>query len=315
MGERRALVIGARNDRFGVLDFVDDVARELHRTLLDPERGACLPALPGGRDLLLADMASTEEIDSALADSIAAAAADQATLFVYFLGHGRREDQDFYLIGTDTGPRVDSKSSVQVGQRVKELLHDYATVDGLMLVLDACHSGAAISDPVPGLLRSGVQARLEILAATREDQTASRGCFTRSIVALLTNGSPAAADEYLTAYDEHSRLGKAAPADCADMPTAVHMSIRGGPDAGLWLGRNRAADLRPALLGTQDAAQVARLTRGLVHTSHLRQLMKYRWSGRSLIAVTGPPGVVRAWPGNMASMRWWPCGPATPLSP
>lgn len=253
----------------------------------------CTPsrAGSGGRDLLLADMASTQGIDSALADSIAAAAADQATLFVYFLGHGRREDQDFYLIGTDTGPRVDSKSSVQVGQRVKELLHDYATVDGLMLVLDACHSGAAISDPVPGLLRSGVHARLEILAATREDETASRGCFTRSIVALLTNGSPAAADEYLTAYDEHSRLGKAAPADCADMPTAVHMSIRGGSDAGLWLGRNRAADLRPALLGTQDAAQVARLTRGLVHTSHLRRLMKYRWSGRSPIAVTGAPGV------------------------
>jgi hypothetical protein len=291
MGERRALVIGARNDRFGVLDFVDDVARELHRTLLDAERGACLPALPGGRDLLLGDMASSAGIDSALADSIAAAAADQATLFVYFLGHGQRGNQDFYLIGTDTSQRVDSRTAVQIGQRVKELLHDYATVDGLMLVLDACHSGAAISDPVPGLLRSGVNARLEILAATREDQTASRGCFTRGIVALLTNGSPAAADEYLTAYDEHSRLGEAAPPDCADMPTTVHMSIRGGPDAGLWLGRNRAADLRPALLGTQDAAQVARLTRGLVRTSYLRRLMKYRWSSRSPIAVIGPPGV------------------------
>lgn len=284
-------MIGARNDRFGVLDFVEDVARELHRTLLDAERGACLPALPGGRDLLLGDMASSTGIDSALADSIAAAAADQATLFVYFLGHGQRADQDFYLIGTDTGPRVDSKTAVQIGQRVKELLHGHATVDGLMLVLDACHSGAAISDPVPGLLRSGVHARLEILAATREDQTASRGCFTRSIVALLTNGSPAAADEYLTAYDEHSRLGKAAPPDCTDMPAAVHMSIRGGPDAGLWLGRNRAADLRPASLGTQDAAQVARLTRGLVFTSHLRRLMKHLWSGRSPIAVTGPSGV------------------------
>ena len=39
MGERRALVIGARNDRFGFLDFVDDVAIELHKALLDGERG------------------------------------------------------------------------------------------------------------------------------------------------------------------------------------------------------------------------------------------------------------------------------------
>ena len=237
MGERRALVIGARNDRFGVLDFVDDVARELHRTLLDSERGACLPALPDGRDLLIGDMASSDGIDSALADSIAAAAADQATLFVYFLGHGQQGNQDFYLIGNDTGTRVDSKTAVQIEQRVKELLDDGATVDGLMLVLDACHSGAAITDPVPGLLRSGVHARLEIFAATREDQTASNGCFTRSIIALLTRGSPEAADEYLKAYDEHARLREIAPLDCSDMPAAVHISIRGGPDAGLWLGR------------------------------------------------------------------------------
>ena len=150
-----------------------------------------------------------------------------------------------------------------------------------MLVLDACHSGAAIIYPVPGLLRTGVHVRLEILAATRDDQTASNGCFTRSIIALLTHGSPATANEYLSAYDEHSRLREVAPPECADMPAAVHMSIRGGLDAGLWLGRNRAADLRPALRGTQDAAQVAWLTHNLVRTSYLNQLMQVRLSDRS----------------------------------
>jgi tetratricopeptide (TPR) repeat protein len=291
MGERRALVIGARNDRFGVLNFVDDVATELHRALLDSGRGACLPALPDGRDLLIGDMATSTRIDLALADAIAAAAVDQATLFVYFLGHGQQASQDFYLIGTDTGERVDSRTAVQIGQRVKELLDNASMVDGIMLVLDACHSGAAITDPVPGLLRTGVHVRLEALAATRDDQTASNGCLTRSIIALLTYGSPATADEYLTAYDEHSRLRKVAPPECADMPEAVHMSIRGGLDAGLWLGRNRSADLRPALLGTEDAAQVARLTHSLVRTRYLNQLMQMRLSDRSPIAITGPPGV------------------------
>lgn len=291
MGERRALVIGARNDRFGVLDFVDDVATGLHRALLDSERGACLPALPGGRDLLIGDKATSSGIDSALADAISAAAVDQATLFVYFLGHGQQANEDFYLIGTDTGERVDSRTAVQIGQRVKELLDNAPAVDGLMLVLDACHSGAAVTDPVPGLLRTGVHVRLEIFAATRDDQTASRGCFTRSIIALLTRGSPATADEYLTAYNEHSRLREVAPPECVDMPEAVHLSIRGGLDAGLWLGRNRAADLRPALLGTQDAAQVAQLTHSLVRTSYLTQLMQVQLSDRSPIAITGPSGI------------------------
>ena len=291
MGERRALVIGACNDRFGVLDFVDDVVTDLHSALLDIDRGACVPALPDGRDLLTGDLATSAGIDSALADAISAAAADQATLFVYFLGHGQQANQDFYLIGTDTGERVDSRAAVQIGQRVKELLDNAPTVDGLMLILDACHSGAAITDPVPGLLRAGVHVRLEILAATRNDQSARRGCFTRSITRLLTQGSPATADEYLTAYEEHSRLRDVAPPDCSDMPEAVHLSIRGGLDAGLWLGRNQAADLRSSLKGSSNATEISRLTRNLVQTPSLRQLMSLTVSGQSPIAISGGPGV------------------------
>ncbi len=37
-----------------------------------------------------------------------------------------------------------------------------------MLVIDACHSGAVISDPVPGLLRQGLQARVEFFATTQK---------------------------------------------------------------------------------------------------------------------------------------------------
>ena len=290
MGERRALVIGARNDRFGVLDFVDDVATELYSALLDPDRGACAPALQDGRDLLTGDLATSAGIDSALADAISVAAADQATLFVYFLGHGLQAGEDFYLIGTDTGERVDSRTAIQIGQRVKELLDNAPTVDGLMLVLDACHSGAAITDPVPGLLRVGIHVRLEVLAATRDDQTASRGCFTRAITRLLTHGSPSTADEYLTAYEEHSRLRNVAPPDCSDMPEAVHLSIRGGLDAGLWLGRNQAADLRRSLRGSSNATEISRLTRNLVQTPSLRQLIGLVASNQPLIAISGGPG-------------------------
>ena len=292
MGERRALVIGARNDRFGRLDFVDQVARELHGVVMDDQFGACRPALPGNRDLLLGEAADCDGIKEALTASFLSAAADQATLFVYFIGHGHREDQDFYLIASDTpGPeQVDSDTAIPIGQRVKEALRHNATIDGLMLVLDACHSGSAVTDPVPGLLRTGISARMEVLAATREDETASNGCFTRSITALLTRGSAATADAYLRAYDEHSRLAETAPSDCQGMPPAVHVSLGGGPDAGLWLGRNHIADVRPALANTGAAAEVARLTRNFVHTSNLDKLMGLRWSLRSPIAVKGRAG-------------------------
>ena len=292
MGERRVLVIGARNDRFGRLYFVDRVAQELHATVRDDRFGACRPALPGGRDLLMGEAASCAGIKGALADALRAAALDRATLFVYFLGHGHRVDEDFYLIANDTpGPeQVNSDSAVPIGQRIKELLRLNATVDGLMLVLDACHSGSAITDPVPGLLRSGVETRMEILAATRGDQTASNGCFSRSIIELLTRGSPATADEYLRAYDEHSRLQEIAPVGCEDMTAPVHVSLSGGVDAGLWLGRNHVADVRPALASTRAAAEVARLTRSLVRTNHLNRLIALRWSGHSPIAVRGGAG-------------------------
>ena len=114
---------------------------------------------------------------TALGDAMASAGREQATLFVYFLGHGHKEGEDFYLVAADTpGPdRIDSENAVPLGQRIKELLRRYPGIDGLMLVIDACHSGAVISDPVPGLLRQGLQARVEFFAATRPEEVASRG--------------------------------------------------------------------------------------------------------------------------------------------
>ena len=114
---------------------------------------------------------------------MATAGRDQATLFVYFLGHGHKEGEDFYLVAADTpGPdRIDSENAVPLGQRIKSLLRQYPTVDGLMLVIDASHSGAVISDPVPGLLRQGLQTRVEFFAATRPEEVASNGVFQQVI--------------------------------------------------------------------------------------------------------------------------------------
>jgi len=49
MGERRALLIGVQNDRFGKLDFVPEVMQDLRAVVLDDRYGSCRPALPDGR--------------------------------------------------------------------------------------------------------------------------------------------------------------------------------------------------------------------------------------------------------------------------
>ena len=263
MGERRALLIGAQNDRFGRLDFVPEVVQDLHAAVLDRRYGACQPALPDGRELLTGEAATRAAVGTALDEAMASAGREQATLFVYFLGHGHKEGEDFYLVAADTPcpELINSENGVALGQRIKELLRRYPGIDGLMLVIDACHSGAVISDPVPGLLRQGLQARVEFFAATRPEEVASNGCFSRSLIELLKKGSPRTADAELRAYDEHDRLREVAPNGCADLAPAIHLSLNGSRDAGLWLGRNGAADLRPALAGTQVADAVAQLTR------------------------------------------------------
>ena len=43
MGERRALLIGVQNDRFGRLDFVPEVIQDLHAVVLDPGTGRAGP--------------------------------------------------------------------------------------------------------------------------------------------------------------------------------------------------------------------------------------------------------------------------------
>ena len=105
MGERRALLIGVQNDRFGRLDFVPEVTRDLHAVVLDRRYGACRPALPDGRELLTGPAATRAAMGTALDEAMASAGREQATLFVYFLGHGHKEDEDFYLVAADTPGR------------------------------------------------------------------------------------------------------------------------------------------------------------------------------------------------------------------
>ena len=292
MGERRALLIGVQNESFGRLDFVTDVIRDLHQTVLSSQYGSCQPALPNGRELLNEPEATTRsEIMKALVDAIVRADHDQATLFVYFLGHGYMNYEDFYLVAGDTPSpeQADSENAILLGQRIKELLRQYPGVDGLMLVIDACHSGAAIAEPVKGLLPQGL--RVEFFAAARPQDVASNGCFSKSLIELLRQGSSHTADAHLHAYHENAHLREFAPDGCRHLAPPTHVALNGGGDGALWLGLNISADLRPALAGTQMAGAVARLTQNWQRrqgpAAQVEQLLS---AGTSPIAITGGPG-------------------------
>ena len=294
VGERRALIIGAPNDRFGTLKFLPRVTEDLHRVVLDRHLGGCVPALPAGRELLRGKAASRAAIEDALVDAIASASADQATLFVYFVGHGRRRGSDFYLIAADT-PDPDKsgigpKTAVDLGYQITDLIREHRTVDGLMVVVDACNSGTIIAEPVRGLIGEGVDSRIEFLTATRPHDLTSHGCFTRSLTQLLTTGSGRTADSRLRAYDEHLHLQDHAPEGCSDL-APVHLSVNGAVDAGLWLGHNRLADLTPAIARTPSADLVARLGRDWQYRpGPLDRLLPLLALRRSPIGIVGAAG-------------------------
>ena len=100
MAGRNLLVIGSQCGSLPELSFLPDVATRLYEAMIDPERGACQPALdPSG---LVIDPTVAEAKD-AIGTAFERAANDGATLLLAVIGHGEQvtEDGDFYLLPTD----------------------------------------------------------------------------------------------------------------------------------------------------------------------------------------------------------------------
>jgi hypothetical protein len=69
------------------------------------------------------------------------------------------------------------------------LLRDYDRIDGLVVLLDACHSGHAAVEVAGGAAAVAMAAgsRFDLVTAT-DDREAARGCFTQSLTGLLRAG-------------------------------------------------------------------------------------------------------------------------------
>src|SRR4051812_28825067 len=215
---------------------------------------------------------------------------EQATLFLVFVGHGGVEGDDFYLLAKDS-EFPDSRGAVLIGQRVKELLRRYSALDGLVLLVDACHSGLAAEQAgrqwLEPMRRS--RRRFELLTATDEG-LAFGACMVRSVTRMIRTGEPDLG-ERIHCLDLKRRLG-----DLCHYQVAVHLTYDGSreiaeQDASLWIAVNAAPAWRSAAVaGTGAMAEIERLTRFYQPTRGLVDLKTVIAAGSRCVVLAGPRG-------------------------
>ncbi|GAA2783945.1 tetratricopeptide repeat protein [Crossiella cryophila] len=237
MGGRLVLVIGSQTDGGARLEVLPGAAHNLAEVLIHPDLGRCRPALPAGPTVI---DPTYRELDAALHEAFRQAHEQRATLIIAFIGHGDLNDDDYYLMARDsTGP--DSQDSLLVGQRVKELLRRYPRIDGLVLLIDACHAAfgleAVARDCLTPIRRS--LSRFEVLTAA-DDGKAYNACMSRSLTELARTGHRDFG-EHLRAEDIRGRL-----LSSCGYQLSLHLSFNGtdevaGSDRGLWLLANRGS--------------------------------------------------------------------------
>ncbi|MGH8904507.1 MAG: tetratricopeptide repeat protein, partial [Egibacteraceae bacterium] len=248
-----------------------------------PDRGCCMPALED-RASLLCDP-TVDEADTAIERAIARASEDAATLFIAFIGHGEYAEDDFYLLPFDAGWPPDSKRAVLVAKRVQELLRRYDRLDGLVLLVDACHSGLGALQAAahwPGAI-GAAGGRFEVLTSA-DERAAADGCFTATLIELLRSGE-SNLGESLRCADLQPLL----QSRCGGSQDTVHVAFVHGRrlvegDEGLWLARNARRTMAP-LVGTPAWGQVERLTAWFQLTPQLDELVDASRSARCLALV------------------------------
>lgn len=213
MAGRVALVIGSQCFARARLSFLPGVAEELYAQLIDPQRGACEPAIDvAGNGGLLIDptMAS---MSCRIRQAVARARATEATLVLAFVGHGAYAGDDFYLLPADFNGELHSDAAYHVTHRLGELVRPQAggrgRLDGLILLVDSCHSGRA--DPsrwIKAAQELGI--RWQILTST-DDQAVFDGCFTKALVEDLRDGV-GSLGATLRCEPLRVRVGRACPA-------------------------------------------------------------------------------------------------------
>ncbi|WP_410870358.1 tetratricopeptide repeat protein [Nocardia sp. A7] len=291
MGGRLALVVASQCSNLPRIGGIDVLAQELLAEL--SSNGGWVSATDDGGPLL---DPGHEQLRTAISAAFDAAARQEATLLISFIGHGKHIAGEYFLLATDSPESPDDDDAINLGSRIKVGLKpkDSSKIDGLIVIVDACASGQAISqgagrwlDVIP---RNA--ARMELLTASADEEPAFDACFTRTIIKSLRDGDRHG--NYLVTVDAlrapiASGCPRQQPGHLSLTMSGAALPTRGG-DPGLWLVPNEArAD---CLKGRPSADLVDQLTRDLAWTDNTEEVVAELVNHKPprLRVVVGPAG-------------------------
>jgi hypothetical protein len=188
------------------LDYAVDDARDVASALLESQKSA-----PGKATLyadvtvqyLADDKANRDAILEAMetmAHNMRASGSDRDVAVILFSSHGEMIDGQFYLVPygfdarTPTAMETSAVSAEEFAHKVKEL----AERGKVLLLLDACHSGAVGlgGNPDASALRNAVNMdNVTVLTSSRKDElsqessTWNHGAFTQAFLDALNGGA------------------------------------------------------------------------------------------------------------------------------
>src|SRR5271157_4260461 len=140
---RRLLVIGSQCEALGEgyrLTFLPRAAEELYAVMTDPDLGRCLPVQPD-RGLLIDPTVAA--VKTAIREAFRRASDDGSTLLLVFIGHGTYVGNDYFFLPLDAASAPNPDTGIHVVQQIDYAYRAHPSIDGLVLLVDTCHSGLA----------------------------------------------------------------------------------------------------------------------------------------------------------------------------
>ena len=153
-GDRWAVVVGVSDYRAGVqnLQYADDDARAFHEFLLSPRGGRFAP----DKVRLLVDAEATSQALKEALFVFLSQAKKEDLVIVYFSGHGASEPGRpdlVYLLTHDADPERLASTAFAMYE-ISTALRLHIAAERMLILADACHSGAILSLPTQVAMKS-----------------------------------------------------------------------------------------------------------------------------------------------------------------
>src|SRR5262249_53053875 len=201
-------------------------------------------------------------------------------LLLAYIGHGISADKDFYLLPKNADRfALGVEGAFHLNQEIKELYRRFSAIHGLLVILDTCHSGDAVTDAGHRLIGElQGQLRLDYLSST--DQHEAYDCnFTKYLSGLLEDGIISGPTEIRCKDVQEAAENSHA--------SQVPFNLAFNPDSSLFIAHNAVSRLPWA--NSKYAFRIAELLNYFTPINALREIVDLSQRSR-LTAILGGPG-------------------------